>query len=619
MNGNLIDLANDILRNTDIVEVISHYIKVEKKGRNYSSLCPFHNDQSLGNFYISKEKGIFKCFSCGAGGNAINFVQRIENCTYREAIFKVADLIGYRDTRLLDYRQVEKVDPETKAIQDCLNEISLFYENSLFMSESGKEALEYLHKRGLTDDIIRHFKIGFSQDKGENIIEFLKSKKFSIKTIAETGIIHLENTPYRDLNAGRITFAITDRNNQVVGFSCRKFRENDKSNAKYINTSSTKLFNKGNLLYNYYNALNEAKKVNYVYLLEGFMDVIACYRVGIKSAIGLMGTALSKDNLQSLRYMNCEIRLCLDLDEPGQMNMLKICDILSDANIKYRLVNNNVSFKEKDTDEILKNYGEEKLKEYLSNLLAKGEWLLNYYKKNLNLSTLDGKKKIVSNLLPFLSGLKEDLEIDFYINQLVNLTGYSYEAIYNALKKYNKNLDKKDEQALRSFVDFEKSEAQSVLNRLQLAEKQVLRYMLENKEVVEKYDIKLGYFSTPIYREIANVLTDYIVHLRNEADYNVKNLMAYLSSEDYESKNKDKIISQITDIVLDGYDIPPYSDAQFNDLVETINKERVENQTFDVYKNSTQNKTESEKAEYAKACFAKIRSLIEEEDKKRRS
>ena len=456
MNGNLIDLANDILRNTDIVEVISHYIKVEKKGRNYSSLCPFHNDQSLGNFYISKEKGIFKCFSCGAGGNAINFVQRIENCTYREAVFKVADLIGYRDTRLLDYRQVEKVDPETKAIQDCLNEISLFYENSLFMSESGKEALEYLHKRGLTDDIIRHFKIGFSQDKGENIIEFLKSKKFSIKTIAETGIIHLENTPYRDLNAGRITFAITDRNNQVVGFSCRKFRENDKSNAKYINTSSTKLFNKGNLLYNYYNALNEAKKVNYVYLLEGFMDVIACYRVGIKSAIGLMGTALSKDNLQSLRYMNCEIRLCLDLDEPGQMNMLKISDILSDANIKYRLVNNNVSFKEKDTDEILKNYGEEKLKEYLSNLLAKGEWLLNYYKKNLNLSTLDGKKKIVSNLLPFLSSLKEDLEIDFYINQLVNLTGYSYETIYNALKKYNKNLDKKDEQALRSFVDFEK-------------------------------------------------------------------------------------------------------------------------------------------------------------------
>ena len=146
MNGNLIDLANDILRNTDIVEVISHYIKVEKKGRNYSSLCPFHNDQSLGNFYISKEKGIFKCFSCGAGGNAINFVQRIENCTYREAIFKVADLIGYRDTRLLDYRQVEKIDPETKAIQDCLNEISLFYENSLFMSESGKEALEYLHQ-----------------------------------------------------------------------------------------------------------------------------------------------------------------------------------------------------------------------------------------------------------------------------------------------------------------------------------------------------------------------------------------------------------------------------------------------------------------------------------------
>lgn len=619
MSGSLIDLANDILRNTDIVEVISHYIKVEKKGRNYSALCPFHNDTSLGNFYVNKEKGIFKCFACGSGGNAINFVQKIEHCSYQAAVLKVAEIIDYRDTRLSQYQIIDKVDPETKAIQNCLTEIATFYKNSLFMSENGKDALDYLHKRGLTDDIIRAFKIGFSQDKGENIIEFLKSKNYSIKTIAETGIIHLENAPYRDLNAGRITFAITDRNNQVVGFSCRKFREGDNSVAKYINTSSTKLFNKGNLLYNYYNALNEAKKVGYVYLLEGFMDVIACYRVGIKSAIGLMGTALSKENLQSLRYLNCEIRLCLDLDGPGQLNMLKIADILSESNISFRLVNNDVSFKEKDTDEILKKYGEEKLKEYLSNLLSKGEWLLNYYRKELNLNTLDGKKKLVNNLLPFLSTLSDSLEIDYYINQLVNLSGYNYDTIYKALKRYIKRLDKKDSETLNAFVQAEKSEPQVVLSRLQLAEKQVLRYMLESKDVIEKYDIKLGYFSTPIYREIANIIAEYTTHLKDEKDYNIKSLMAFISSEDYRGKNKEKVLSQITDIALDSYNIPPYSDEQFNDLVETINRERVENQTFDVYKNSTLNKSEQEKAEYARTCISKLKSLIEEEDKKRRS
>ena len=619
MNGSLFDLANDILKSADIVEVISHYIKVEKKGRNYTALCPFHNDQSLGSFYISKEKGIFKCFSCDAGGNAINFVQRIENLSYREAVLKTAEIIGYQDNRLLEINAKRVIDPEIKALQDCLAEISNFYENSLFLTENGKEALNYLHNRGLSDDIIRKFKIGFAQDKGENLIEYLKSKNFSIKTIADTGIINPNITPYRDINAGRITFAITDNNNNVVGFSCRKFRESDQSNSKYINTSSTKLFNKGNILYNFYNALVEAKKVGYVYVLEGFMDVIACYRVGIKAAVGLMGTALSKDNLQSLRYLNCEIRLCLDLDSPGQMNMLSISDALDGSNIKYRLVNNSVDFKEKDSDEILKIHGEEKLREYLSNLLTKGEWLINYYKNKVNLETLDGKKKLVNGLMPFLSTLKEELDINYYINLLTNLTGYSFEAIYKALQRYNKKLDKKDEDAYNSLLISNKSAPQVVLSRLQLAEKQVIKYMLENQDVIKSYDLKLGYFSTPIYREVANVIEDYVSHIRDDEDYNIKNIMAFLTSDEFENKNKDKIISQITDIAIDDFKVPPYTPSQFNDLVETINRERVENQTYDVYKNSSLNKTEQEKAEYAKACFAKLKSIIEEDDKKRRS
>ena len=163
MSGNLIDLANDILRNADIVEVISHYIKVEKKGRNYTGLCPFHDDKSLGNFYISKEKGIFKCFSCNAGGNAINFVQKIENLSYKDAVLKTAELIGYQDTRLLNYQTTVKINPEIKAIQDCLTEINNFYQNSLFFSEDGKDALDYLHHRGLTDDVIRFFFFFYAQ------------------------------------------------------------------------------------------------------------------------------------------------------------------------------------------------------------------------------------------------------------------------------------------------------------------------------------------------------------------------------------------------------------------------------------------------------------------------
>ena len=619
MTGNLIDLANDILKNADIVEVISHYIKVEKKGRNYAALCPFHNDQELGNFYISKEKGIFKCFACNTGGNAINFVQKIEHISYREAVLKTAEIIGYKDTRLYDFQASTHVDPETKALQDCLKDINEFYQNSLFMSEDGKDALKYLHDRGLSDEIIKTFKIGYAQSKGENIIEYLKSKQYSIKTIADTGIINLNITPYKDVNAGRVTFAITDKNNQVVGFSCRKFKDDDSKTAKYINTASTKLFNKGNLLYNFYNAFNEAKKVGYVYLLEGFMDVIACYRVGIKASIGLMGTALSKDNLQSLRYFGCEIRLCLDLDSPGQLNMQKISDLFDESGIQYKMVNNNVNFSEKDTDEILKNHGDLGLKEYLANLLSKGEWLFNYYQKKLDLNTLDGKKRFILNLLPFLVGIDNDLDQDYYVNKIASLTGYSSEVIFSTIRKYKAKHDKKDVNDEILLKKPNKSEAQIVLSRLQLAEKQILRYMLDNRDMVSQYDLKLGYFSTPIYREIANVIQDYIYTLHDKENYDVKGLMSYLTSELCTSQNKDKILSQISDMVIEEEKIPPCSESQFADLVDTVNKERVKNQTYDVYNASSQNRSELEKAELAKSCLLKVKSIIQEDDKKRRN
>ena len=163
MIENLFDIANDLLKSTDIVEVVSHYTKVEKKGRNYTALCPFHDDKKLGNFYISKEKGIFKCFACGAGGNAITFVEKIEHCTYKEAILKVAQIVGFTDERLNTISTKQQLNPEDEAIYKCLEDLSDFYQKSLFMSSEGKEALEYLHNRGLDDDIIKHFKIGYSQ------------------------------------------------------------------------------------------------------------------------------------------------------------------------------------------------------------------------------------------------------------------------------------------------------------------------------------------------------------------------------------------------------------------------------------------------------------------------
>lgn len=614
----IFDLANDILKSADIVEVVSHFIKLEKRGKNYEALCPFHDDKKLGNFYVSPDKGIFKCFACNSGGNAITFVQKYTNCSFAEAVKKTAEIIGYKDDRLNEFVQVKKIDPKIQNIYDCLKDIANFYETSLYQSEDSKDALDYLHNRGLSDEVIKYFKIGYAQLKGENIINFLTKKGYSLQTISDAGILNLSQTPYRDINSGRIAFTITDRDNNVVGFSCRKFREFDDSNAKYINTSSTKVFNKSNILFNLYNGSIEARKVGYIYILEGFMDVIACYRAGIKAAIGLMGTALTKENIQQLRYLKCDIRLCLDLDNPGQTNTIKIAQLLDENSIKYEIVSNNVDFKEKDSDEILKSYGSEKLRSYLTTLINKGEYLINYYSRHTDLTSLENKKDFLSKMIPFLGSLKDPLDYEEYVNKVNLKTGFSKDIINKYVKKSVKSATKEDAKIADDEEERKLVARDKVISRLNLAEKQVLRYMLENKEAVKIYQERLGYFVEPSYRNIASSIEEFIVHQGDTKDYDVQNIVNYLSDDSCNITNKNKVINDISGILIDTSSFPPYSEEEMLGILDTINIEKAKNRVEQDLEASSKGQSDIEKAELAKAAFARKTNLIQDLDKKRR-
>ena len=593
----IFDLANDILKSADIVEVVSHFIKLEKRGKNYEALCPFHDDKKLGNFYVSPDKGIFKCFACNSGGNAITFVQKYTNCSFAEAVKKTAEIIGYKDDRLNEFVQVKKIDPKIQSIYDCLKDIANFYETSLY---------------------IKYFKIGYAQLKGENIINFLTKKGYSLQTISDAGILNLSQTPYRDINSGRIAFTITDRDNNVVGFSCRKFREFDDSNAKYINTSSTKVFNKSNILFNLYNGSIEARKVGYIYILEGFMDVIACYRAGIKAAIGLMGTALTKENIQQLRYLKCDIRLCLDLDNPGQTNTIKIAQLLDENSIKYEIVSNNIDFKEKDSDEILKSYGPEKLRSYLTTLINKGEYLINYYSKHTDLTSLENKKDFLSKMIPFLGSLKDPLDYEEYVNKVNLKTGFSKDIINKYVKKFVKSATKEDVKIADDEEERKLVARDKVISRLNLAEKQVLRYMLENKDAVKIYQERLGYFVEPSYRNIASSIEEFIVHQGDTKDYDVQNIVNYLSDDSCNITNKNKVINDISGILIDTSSFPPYSEEEMLGILDTINIEKAKNRVEQDLEASSKGQSDIEKAELAKAAFARKTNLIQDLDKKRR-
>lgn len=568
MDNSLHDLSLSVLKNSDIVEVISSRIKVIKAGRNYKAVCPFHDDKNP-SLMISKEKQIFKCFVCGASGNAISFIQKYDKISFFEAVKEVAKISGYNDERLTNLNQPKvSVNNEYSDIYNCLNEIANFYEISLYQSEVGKKGLEYLKNRGLNDDVIHYFRIGYSLDDGENIINYLKAKNFSIKTIERTGIGRINNQTLsiHDNNAGRIIFPLISKNDQVLGFSARRIVNDD--TAKYINTESTLVFNKGNLLYNLNKAKNEAKQVNYVYLVEGFMDVIALYRINVKSAVALMGTALTKDQIKELRLLNVEVRICLDLDNAGQMNTLSVINKLEEAGIDFKVVNNKVDFNEKDSDEILTKYGEEKLKSFLFNLIDSGEWILNYYTKTLNLANTNDKKILVQKVMPYIAKLKSKFDVEAYINKLSFQTGFSKSLLMEYLTKFKeKNLNSDDELFIKEVTSPSKK-----ISKIDLAQFKILKYMLEDKVAIDIVNSSNLYFPTEKYRELAGLLIDYVTSLSLEQNtINADEIINYIQSNE-NLENKDKLSTSVSEIVLnEEIKIPPFTKSELEESINNLN------------------------------------------------
>lgn len=560
-NSNILEISKDVLRNCDIVEVISSRIKVVKKGRNYAAVCPFHDDTNP-SLMISKDKQIFKCFVCGTSGNAITFIQKFDKVNFFEATKEVAKICGYHDDRLEGIQFVKKKNPEVESLYNCLNDISNFYKTSLFQSEEGKKALEYLHNRKLDDEVIKYFDIGYSQENGKNIINFLTNKNYSIKTIERTGIGHInDRLSIKDNNAGRVIFPLKNENGQVVGFSARRINDN-KDEAKYINTQSTEVFNKGTLLYNLYNAKNEARKVNYIYLVEGFMDAIALYRAGIKSVVALMGTALTSDHINELRKLGVEIRICLDLDSAGQLNTLSIIDKFSENGLNYKIVNNNVTFKEKDSDEILDKYGSEFLIKFLNNLIDRSEWLLNYYAKTLNLNNSDDKKKLVKIMMKEILKLKSNFDVDDYIFRLSKITNYDRQL----LNSYYSKLIKLKEKKINNNTDFKINIPDNLgvsTDKLDKIQFKIVYYLLNSVEAINIFKSKNTYLPNKKFRLIANTIIEYFNSNINIQSIDANDFITYLSSSN-EYNDINSLISDITDIAFCKKNMfPPYDKKEF--------------------------------------------------------
>ena len=276
-------LFDDIVRQANIVDVISSYINVERQGRNHRALCPFHDDKNP-SLMISDDKQIFKCFVCGEGGNALTFVQKYEKLSYRQAAVKLANLIGYRDERLENLQKKSPLQIELSPYFEAMKDLASYYQYGL-LTEEGKQAYDYLKNRGLSDEMMNKYGLGYALNTPGASHEYLVKKGHLVRVLEDLDLF-VGSDKTTDRLHGRVIFPITDINGQTIGFSGR-ILSGDKTQAKYLNSSESKIFHKGTILFNLANAAKVAKRDGYVYLVEGFMDVFALDHIGINSAVAL--------------------------------------------------------------------------------------------------------------------------------------------------------------------------------------------------------------------------------------------------------------------------------------------------------------------------------------------
>lgn len=585
------DLIDALLKSADIVSVISSYIPVTSKGRSFVALCPFHDDKHP-SLNISREKQIFKCFSCGAGGNAITFIEKYDKISFEEAVRKLADLVNFHDERLQKEAYKPHVDEGLLPLYSTINDLQKYYRYGLSIEE-GKVARDYLAGRHIDQDEIERYGLGYAPLDGQKTVQYLQAKDHSLKAIEDIGIALARASGTSDSNAGRLIFPLSDPDGQVVGFSARRMKDDDSS--KYVNSPETPIFQKGKILYNYHLAKKSAHHDGYVYLLEGFMDVMALGKAGISSAVALMGTNLTGEQITLLRRLNCEVRLCLDGDEAGQTGMMRCVGLLNKAALPFRLVSNPNDLR--DPDDILQESGPVTLKEKMNNLVDAFDFQIGYYTNVKTLSSPEDKKKALLYFLPFLRNIEPGIDRDNYLAKLSKATGYEIEAIRSQLAKGEELSLSKDEVTYGDQVEFEMNNPdKKYVKRLFMAEREALYYMLNSMEAVAFFEKNIDSFYNSVYNEIANYVTDYVGNRKKAVD--ISSLIGDIGSKG--ASDADSLEAKVGEIASDDYH-PPYSVGAMNDCATLIRKEKEKLHDEKTTKQSMSGKSDEEKAALIKA------------------
>ena len=400
------EVIEEVRMKNDIVDVISGYVKLQKKGANYFGLCPFHNEKSP-SFSVSPGKQMYYCFGCGAGGNVLTFVMEYENYTFQEALQSLADRAGVTLPKM-EYSKEAREQAEFRARLLEVNKLAANYFYYQMKQPQGKIAYEYFHdKRKLTDETMLRFGLGYSNKTSDDLYRFLKEKGYDDAFLSQTGLVTIEERGGRDKFWNRVMFPIMDVNNRVIGFGGRVMGDGE---PKYLNSPETKLFDKSRNLY----GLNYARTTREKYMLvcEGYLDVISMHQAGFTNAVASLGTAFTSQHAGVLKRYTDQVSLTYDSDGAGIKAALRAIPILRDAGISARVLNMKPY---KDPDEFIKNMGADAFKERIAQ--AKNSFLfeIDVLKRNYQLEDPEQKTKFYQETAKKLLQFGEPLERDNYI------------------------------------------------------------------------------------------------------------------------------------------------------------------------------------------------------------
>ena len=530
---------NEIRSRANIVDIISGYLQVSSKGKNYVALCPFHNDHSP-SLIISPEKQIFNCFTCRTGGNVFSFVMKYENVSFAEAVSIVAKKVGFNLKNDVFVKSENKYSKDYEIYEYAMK----YYLNNINTTD-GSKAREYLLKRGINETIIKEFKLGYSGSSKDTFYKLATNKGWDIETLNKLGLINKVNENVYDTFINRVVIPIENLKGEVVGFTGRIFNGEDNT-AKYLNTKETEIFKKSSLLFNYHNAKNYIRDRKSVIVVEGNMDAIKMSAKGFKNVVALMGVALSNEQIDILKRLKVPVILMLDNDNAGEDATIKNGESLINSGVDTKVIRLSGA---KDPDEYLEKFGIDAMQNNIDKAIKYIDFKIECLKKDKDLSNMEDLITYVKEVINSING-EDDLTKEIILSKISKDYAIDIDILKSNLKtEVKKDAKKEETQEVRD----------KKLTKYQKASHKVLYYMLMDSKYTNLYKNTLGYFKERIERVLASEI---VYYESNNGNIDVADFTTTImgSEDEYE----------FLQIILSENGNTSVSDEEFNSCVKAI-------------------------------------------------